>query len=164
MPQAPPGQCTWGWVSETPPAPSAPQGPSAPTVEKHRTKGFTATALPAPLFHPDTNSPACSTTPHRPSGLPGKSSQAQHRLDSPSHTSFCCPHTGHRWMRSTWTKLSTARAVQSLDSLHRKVLPSVHSHGSACGKSQENREPCLGSLSLMYCKLCCWQRPPESKE
>ena len=175
MPQAPPRQCTRGWVLGTPPAARlcstlCSPGPLCPPWQGSTEPRASQPLLPLPrcftLTSVHLRGPLLPTVPQ---GCQGKAGRLNTELGLPqagfsTTPSLSCPHTGHHWTQSTCTKLSAARAAQSRDSLHGKVLPSVHSHGSACGKSQENRDSFLGSLSLIHCKLCCWQRPPESKE
>lgn len=73
-------------------------------ARKHRAKGFTAPASPAPMFHPGISSPSCSSSPHSPSGLAGKSSQAQHRVRAA--TSWV-PHHTISFLLTRWAPLDT---------------------------------------------------------
>lgn len=116
---------------------------------------FTLTSI-----HPDINSPTCSTTAHRPSGLPGKNRQAQHGVRAATswilhHVVFLLPT---RW--APWDEEHLDKAV-SCQGCPKSGQPAQESaafsvpHGSARGKSQENREPFVVFLSLIHCKLCC---------
>lgn len=148
------GDASSSWALQHPLLPRAPLPPRRVSTDPSGSQPL----LPLPCcFTLPTVHPHAPLLPTVPRGCQGKAGRLNTELGLPQvgfaiMLSLSCPHAEHHWLQSAWTKLSAARAAQSLDSLHRKV----YSYGSAWVKSQENRDPFLGSLSLIHCKFCRW--------
>jgi len=110
---------------------------------QHRATGSAATATPAPLFHPDFSSPACFTTLHSPSELPGKSRQAQQGVRA---TTSWTDHHIISFLPTYWAPLDAEhldKAVSCQD----------------CPKSGQPAGESAAFSALLW--ICMWEIPGE---